>query len=84
MSDESQVENALPTPDSKPIPEKGERCRFLLSKGMYLNFGLPDGEEVTGDGNFWCGRNQRNRGPDNQLCTVEACRDPRRTCYEVL
>ncbi len=66
------------------IADKNERCRFLLSKGMYLNFGLPEGEEVTGEGNFWCGRNQRNRGPDNQLCDLKACMNPKRTCYEVL
>jgi len=63
-------------------PRAGERCRFLLSKGLYINAGLPPGEEVVGDGHFWCGRNQRMRGPDNNICDGETCRDTSRTCYE--
>ena len=64
------------------VVKNGDRCRHLLSKGMYLNAGLPPGEEVAGDGHFWCGRNQRERGPDHQICDGHSCTDPSRTCYE--
>jgi len=59
-----------------------ERCRSLLSKGLYINAGLPPGEEATGDGNFWCGKTQTIFGPDERLCDGEQCRDSSRTCYE--
>ena len=62
--------------------QTGERCRHLLSKGLYINQGLPPGEEATGDGNFWCGQNQTTYGPDDQLCDGDACRDASRSCYE--
>lgn len=70
--------------DDLHVIKNSERCRHLLSKGMYLNAGLPPGEEVTGDGHFWCGRNQRQRGPDNQICDGNSCSDPLRRCYELL
>jgi len=60
------------------------RCRSLLWKGMYINHGLPPGEEVAGEGNFWCGKTQHIHGPDNRLCDSEQCRDSSRKCYEVL
>ncbi|MEZ6145949.1 MAG: hypothetical protein R3B91_11150 [Planctomycetaceae bacterium] len=31
-----------------------DRCRCLLSKGLYINAGLEPGKEATGDGNYWC------------------------------
>lgn len=68
--------------DELRVVQTGERCRHLLSKGLYLNAGLPAGEEVAGDGNFWCGRNQRTYGPDDQLCDGDSCRDATRSCYE--
>lgn len=58
------------------------RCRNLLSKGMFINFGLPHGEEAAGDGNFWCGKTQTILGPDRKLCDDEHCRDATRSCYE--
>ncbi len=60
----------------------GERCRHLLSKGLYVNAGLPPGEEATDDGNFWCGQTQTTYGPDDQLCDGENCCQTSRTCYE--
>jgi hypothetical protein len=51
---------------------------------MYINHGMPPGQEVAGDGNFWCGKTQRIYGPDDRLCDGEECRDSSRTCYESL
>lgn len=64
------------------ILHTGERCRSLLSKGLYINAGLPAGQEVAGDGNFWCGKTQTIFGPDDQICDGENCRNSARTCYE--
>ncbi len=69
-------------PEDLHIHKNGERCRYLLSKGLYLNAGLPPGEEVTGDGYFWCGRNQSQRGPDNHVCDLDVCCNAARRCYE--
>ncbi len=60
-----------------------KRCRHLLSKAMFVNAGLPPGEEAVGeDGNYWCGRNQTVYGPDDELCDADSCLDPSRRCYE--
>ncbi len=58
------------------------RCQNLLSKGLYINAGLPPGEEATGDGNFWCMHTQTIFGPDDQLCDIEHCCNPTRSCYD--
>ena len=72
--------------DDLKVIQTGERCRHLQSKGMYVNAGLPPGEEAAADddiyGDFWCGRNQMVYGPDDQLCNGETCRDATRSCYE--
>ncbi len=60
----------------------GERCQSLLCKGLYLNWGLPEGERVTGDGHFWCGKNQTTYGPDDKLVGDPECCDISRSCYE--
>ena len=60
----------------------GTRCRNLLSKGMYINHGLPKGKEVAGDGNFWCGRTQSIYGPDDKICDVDRCTNATRSCFE--
>ena len=65
-----------------PVLQNAARCRSLLSKGLYINAGLPPGQEAVGDGNFWCGKTQTIFGPDTNLCDDEHCRDPSRTCYE--
>jgi hypothetical protein len=49
---------------------------------MYLNYGLAPADRVTGDGHFWCAKNQRTYGPDDQLVGDRPCRDAGRTCYE--
>lgn len=61
-----------------------DRCRFLQSKGLFVNAGLKPGEEATGEGNYWCAKTQTVMGPDRQLCDPEYCLDPSRTCHEVL
>ena len=71
-------------PNEFKIIQPGERCRHLRSKGMYINAGLPEGSEITGDGHFWCARNQRAFGPDDRLCDGDQCRDMSRHCYEAL
>lgn len=66
------------------IVQPGERCRHLRSKGMYINVGCSPGEEIVGDGHFWCNRNQRHMGPDDCLCNGDTCRDMSRSCYEIM
>jgi hypothetical protein len=61
---------------------QGERCRHLRSKGMYVNHGLPPGEEAVGDGYFWCLHTQTIFGPDEAFCGGEECIDSSRSCYE--
>lgn len=62
-----------------------ERCVHLLSKGLYLNAGLEPGEEVTGEGNFWCAHTQHTYGPDDEICDRETCcNNPNRSCFEAL
>ncbi|GIX04176.1 MAG: hypothetical protein KatS3mg114_0045 [Planctomycetaceae bacterium] len=73
----------MTTEDLPVIPVDHPRCRHLLSKGMYINHGLPPGQEVAGEGNFWCGRTQTIYGPDDRLCDPEYCRDHTRSCYQL-
>jgi hypothetical protein len=68
--------------DQLNVIHTGERCRHLLSKGLFINHGLPPGQKAVGDGNFWCGKTQRVFGPDDRLCDGEECRDASRSCYE--
>jgi hypothetical protein len=67
--------------DGEQLPQS-ERCSNLLCKGMFLNYGLPEGERVTGDGNFWCGKTQATYGPDDQLVGDGECRHVGRGCYD--
>jgi hypothetical protein len=64
------------------VIQTGSRCRSLLSKGLYINAGLPPGQEAAGDGNFWCMKTQTIFGPDDRLCDGTECRDASRSCYE--
>lgn len=57
------------------------RCLHLLSKGLYINAGLPEDQRLVGDGNFWCSQTQRFLGPDQELCDHEHCTQPGRKCY---
>jgi len=68
--------------DLPVLQPTAERCRSLLSKGLYINAGLPPGKEAVGDGNFWCGKTQHTYGPDDRLCDGLECRDSSRSCYE--
>ncbi|MDA0833735.1 MAG: hypothetical protein O2955_05200 [Planctomycetota bacterium] len=65
-----------------PVITETARCRKLLSKGLYINHGLPPGKEAAGDGHFWCGKTQTMFGPDHQLCDNDHCRNAARSCYE--
>ena len=64
------------------VLQPGPRCGSLLSKGLYINAGLPKGKEVTGDGNFRCGKTQKIYGPDDRICDGDRCTDATRSCYE--
>ena len=64
------------------IIETGTRCRHLLSKGLFINAGLPRGEKIVGDGYFWCGHTQTQWGPDDRPCDREPCCNETRGCYE--
>ncbi len=63
--------------------ETAPRCMHLWSNGLFMNAGLPDGEEVIGDGDFWCSLTQTVLGPDGSYCDGDECRDSSRDCYEV-
>ena len=70
------------TPQLPIISDQQNRCLNLLSKGMYINAGLPKGQEIVGDGNFWCGKTQTIFGPDKGLCDGEHCTNAEhRTCF---
>lgn len=60
------------------------RCRHLESKGMYINVNMPAGQEVAGDGHFWCEMTQTAFGPDNGLCNDEECVKSGRSCFKAL
>jgi hypothetical protein len=75
---------SLPIVPTSIAPLAETRCRLLLSKGLYINAGLPPGQHVTGDGNFWCGKTQTIYGPDDQLCDAERCCHSQRSCFESL
>ena len=60
------------------------RCRHLESKGMYINVNMPAGQEVAGDGHYWCEMTQAAFGPDNELCSDEDCVDSGRACHKSL
>ena len=73
---------ATPNDPNLPVIQSSTRCRHLLSKGMYINHGLPPGEEAAGDGYFWCAHTQTMLGPDRGICDLEECCDATRSCYE--
>lgn len=70
--------------DELDIITTAARCRHLLSKGLYINAGLPPGQEAAGEGNFWCAHTQTIYGPDDALCDAENCCQSARSCYEPL
>jgi hypothetical protein len=85
MSLETNAAQERPGHDGLPVvvteTSSTERCRSLQCKGMYLNWGLGQNEQVAGDGNFWCGRTQRIFGPDDKLVGDAECRNATRGCY---
>lgn len=59
-----------------------EPCRFLRTKGMYVNAGIPEGgEPIAGDGHAWCLATAEALGPDRETVSRRDCR-PGRRCYE--
>lgn len=74
MSDELNVINRKSAP---------EPCRYLISKGMLINAGMPEGEELVGDGHVWCRKSQESLGPDRRGVDRETC-VPGRACYETI
>jgi hypothetical protein len=69
-------------PSEQPVGQAGERCRSLRCNGMYLQGSLGSADHISGDGNFWCNKTQRNFGPDDQFVGDGECRHSRRSCYE--
>jgi hypothetical protein len=49
---------------------------------MYLHGSLGTADHISGDGNFWCNKTQRNFGPDDQFVGDGECRHSGRSCYE--
>lgn len=56
-------------------------CCHLRSKGMFINAGMPPGEELADDGNVWCLLTQEEFGPDGKLVSREHCL-PGRACHQ--
>jgi hypothetical protein len=55
-------------------------CRFLRSKEMFYDNGIPV-EERGSSGIFWCGQTYKCLGPDGTMVSNEEC-GPQRSCYE--
>ncbi|MCC7422890.1 MAG: hypothetical protein IT428_21655 [Planctomycetaceae bacterium] len=69
-------------PVLQPLSTEAAPCRQLLSKGLFINARLPKGEQIVGNGNFWCNKTQATYGPDARLCDGNECRNEARGCYE--
>ncbi|MFN0051480.1 MAG: hypothetical protein ACKV0T_04770 [Planctomycetales bacterium] len=82
MVDHNLLLEILDASTAVAAPATGERCLSLRCKGMYLNAGLGQSEQVAGDGNFWCAKTQRIYGPDDQLVGDGQCRHAGRGCYD--
>jgi hypothetical protein len=68
-------------PTSDPLVRlKERRCRYLVSKEMFYDNGIPL-EERSGSGIFWCSQTHKCLGPDNTSVSAEECL-PTRSCYE--
>ena len=61
---------------------QGEYCRHLLSKGLFVNDGLPGEHLSSEESNYWCGKSQTIYGPDDRLCGSKRCLISTRDCYE--
>jgi hypothetical protein len=72
----------LVQPSEQPVQQVGEPCRSLRCNGMYLQGSLGDSDHISGDGNFWCNKTQRNYGPDDQFVGNAECRNSGRGCYQ--
>ncbi len=66
-------------------PPVHERCRFLFSKGMFVEVerdpSIP--QSGTDSGLYWCSHTQTCLGPDGQLADDRNCK-PGRACYDGL
>ncbi len=56
-------------------------CRYLRSKGMYIQV-EPDPEVPnSSDGFYWCAHTQNCLGPDRSVVQKEKCQ-PGRECFQ--
>jgi hypothetical protein len=55
-------------------------CRFLRSKEMFYDNGIPL-EDRGSSGIFWCSQTHQCLGPDNITVSTEEC-GPERSCYQ--
>lgn len=58
-----------------------ERCRFLTTKGMFVDTGQDPFQSLSAQ--FWCARTQTCMGPDNQLVDDLHCLAGR-SCFDSL
>jgi hypothetical protein len=61
--------------------EKTRPCRYLRSKGMYIEVEPDPLVPNMSDGFYWCSHTQNCLGPDTQPVEAESCR-PERMCYQ--
>ena len=65
-----------------PVIETGTRCRNLLSKGTFINHGLPPARKSPATGISGAAKRSGILGPDKKLCDLKPCCDSSRSCYE--
>jgi hypothetical protein len=65
-------------------PTYKPRCINLYCKSM-LVYGEDfesDPEYVDGQTEFWCVCTSQNHGPDGAAVSLDACRNPERSCFQ--
>jgi hypothetical protein len=70
----------VPATDDPWIRLKERPCRYLVSKEMFYDNGIPL-EDRSGSGIFWCSQTHKCLGPDGTVVSTEDC-GPARACYE--
>jgi hypothetical protein len=57
-----------------------QNCRFLRSKGMFIDSEPDPSVPGSGEPVYWCIHTMNCLGPDGQVATRESCQ-PGRGCY---
>ncbi|HSL85100.1 MAG TPA: hypothetical protein VLF66_20185 [Thermoanaerobaculia bacterium] len=58
-----------------------DTCRYLRTKGMYVEAEPDPAVPETGSGLCWCVHTQNQLGPDGKVAEPTSC-GPGRRCYE--